>query len=356
VVAFDRSRVSNVLIVKMSSIGDVVHALPVATALRRRYPQLRLSWALEEWVAPLLTGHAAIDRLITFPATGWRHVGASWASSFGAAVRNLRAESYDVAIDLQSLAKSSLVSLLSRAPLRIGHAWQREGARFVSRAVPHRPGAHVVEEYLACAAALGASVAEVRFDLPVQTAARARAVELLKDSGVGGGPLIAINPSASRARKCWPLERWVEVADGLADAGELVLVGTAAEAARHREIARRAGAHVRDLTGRTTLAELVAVLDRSALHIAHDTGTAHVAAALGTPVVGIYGPTDPRRLAPYGQAHLVQHRDGLCAPTCPRLCPYARRCLAAVTPAAVVRTALSSLSAVSSAERATPVV
>ena len=129
----------------------------------------RITWAVEARFAELLEGHAAIDRIVRFPAMEWRGVTGGWLKSFRAAARDLRAESYDVAIDVQSLAKSSLVALLSRAPLRIGHPWQREGARLVSHPVPYPAGMHVVEQYLACAEVLGASSAEVTFDLPVRT-------------------------------------------------------------------------------------------------------------------------------------------------------------------------------------------
>jgi heptosyltransferase-1 len=352
VAEYEPARLRSVLVVKMSSIGDVVQALPVATALRRWRPELRISWAVEEWVEPLLAEHPAIDRLISFPTMRWRSVGSRWAARFRDAVRRLREEPYDVAVDLQSLAKSSLVSLLSRAPVRIGHAWQREGARWVSRPVAHQPGVHAVEEYLACAQALGAPPTEVRFDLPVRESARNAANALLAGHGIVGGAPVVINPSAGRARKCWPAERWIEVAAGLAGAGDLVLVGTAAQMRRHRAIARSSGAEVCDLTGRTTLAELVALLERSALHVCHDSGSANIAAALGVPVVSVFGPTDPRRLAPYGQSHLALGGNALCGATCPVLCPYRRRCLDGVTAEEVVRTARAVLSDTPSAARA----
>jgi heptosyltransferase-1 len=336
------------LIVKLSSIGDVVQALPVATALRRRHPQALISWAVEDWIAPLLEAHPAIDRLIAFPPLRWRRRGRRWAVRLRAAVRELRGQPYDVAVDLQSLAKSSTVALLSAAPRRIGYARQREGARLVSRPVPGRPGAHVVEDYLACARALGAGDATVDFGLRVRAAARARAAELLGDGGGCDRPLVVINASASRARKCWPLERWVELAKALSEVGDVVLVGGAADLRRHTEIARRAP-RLRDLTGRTSLTELAAVLDRSAVHVAHDTATAHIAAALGKPVAGVYGPTDPRLLGPWGERHVALRGDGPCAATCPQLCPYRRRCLTAVTVEKVLGATLDLLAACGSA-------
>jgi lipopolysaccharide heptosyltransferase I len=339
----DPAGLRRILIVRMSSLGDVVQSVPVATALRRRHPAARITWAIESRFAELLDGHPAIDRLVRFPAMEWRGVGRGWMQNFRSAVESLRAESYDVAIDLQSLAKSSLVALLSRAPLRVGHPWQREGAGLVSRAVKNPANAHVVEQYLACAAALGASSNEVAFDLPVRAAARARVSEMLGGRGAGNQALIVLNPSTSKARKCWSVERWIEVAQALADAGDLAFIGSAAEVPRHHEIARRSGIDVVDFTGRTTLSELVALLDRSALHVGHDTGTSQIAAALGIPAVSIFGPTDPRRAAPWGQTHRALKHEGLCAPTCPRFCPYRRRCLAAVSVEEVVGLARSAL-------------
>jgi heptosyltransferase-1 len=325
----DPAQVKRLLIVKMSSIGDLVHALPVAVALRRRYPHAHISWAAEDWTVPLLRGHPAIDRIVVFPTMRWRRFGPRWMQSFRQAAHSLRSTSYDVSIDLQGLLKSAVVALLSGAPMRIGMHEQREGAHLVSRAVPRHCGRlHVVEDYLRCAAFLGASPTPVSFALPVQPEARAAIDHRLSGMEVDAEvPLIVINPSASVAWKTWPVEQWGRVASVLSTAGVIILVGGAAQKAVHAEIARRAGRAVHDLTGRTTLAELVALLERCAIHIAPDTGSAHIAAALGRPVVSLYGPTPPWRKAPYGYQDLVVRGDGQCGIGCPRRCWRGRPCL-----------------------------
>jgi heptosyltransferase-1 len=327
----DPSRLRRLLIVKLSSIGDVVHALPVAVALRRHYPQAHISWAAEDWTAPLLRGHPAIDRIIAFPTMRWGCFGPRWVQSYWQAVHSLRSASYDVSIDLQGLLKSAAVVLLSRAPLRIGVHGQREGAHLVSHAVPRYAGRlHVVEDNLRCAEFLGASPTPVSFAIPVQPNARASIDKMLSELEVAGEmPLIVINPSASAAWKTWPVEHWAQVASALSTAGTIVLVGGFAQRAVHAEIARRAGRAVYDLTGRTTLAELVALLDRCTIHIAPDTGSAHIAAALGRPVVGLYGPTPTWRKAPYGYEDLAVCGDRQCAIGCPRMCWRGRPCLPA---------------------------
>ncbi|MBI4514243.1 MAG: glycosyltransferase family 9 protein [Deltaproteobacteria bacterium] len=319
---------------KLSSIGDVVHALPVATALRRHHPQARISWAVEEWVAPLLQGHPAIDRLIVFPAMRWAGVTPAWARAFARALRALRGESYDVSLDLQGLFKSAAVAALSGAAVRLGVDGQREGAWLVSRSVPAAPGRrHVVEQYLECAGALGAAVAPVTFDLPVQPEAAQWVERKLAAQAIAPArPLLVINPSSSARWKTWPVQRWAGAAAALTADGSVVLVGGRQQTPRHAELARIAGSEILDLTGQTTLPQLVALLARCSVHLAPDTGSAHIAAALGRPVVGLYGPTPVWRQAPYGQEPLLAHSGGSCGTSCPRLCLHGRRCLQAVTP------------------------
>ena len=155
----DPSRLGRFLIVKLSSIGDVVHALPVASALRQRFPSARITWAVEEWTAPLVAGHPGVDRVIVFPTMArWPRDIGQWIPQLRNAVRDLRSETYDVALDLQGLARSAVVTALSQSTFRIARAGQREGAHLVSYGLPlpKRP-MHAVEEYLHVAASLGAS-------------------------------------------------------------------------------------------------------------------------------------------------------------------------------------------------------
>ncbi len=344
--AIDGASLRHVLIVKLSSIGDVIHALPVASALKRRHPSLRITWAVEQWTAPLVEGHPAVDRIVVFPTmVNWPGRPGAWWSEMRAAVRALRGESYDVALDLQGLARSAMVSWLSRAPRRIARAGQREGAHLVSDAVPlPATTIHAVDEYLCVARALGAAVDPVEFALPVRADARQSVDWLLEEHRVPAGrPLIVVNPSAARKWKHWPAERWAEVAEALADAGTVIVIGTTSQVSAHREITERARRRPIDLTGRTTLAEVIALIDRAALHLAPDTGTVHIAVALGTPVVAVYGPTSRARVGPYRHPESVVGHDNLCGFGCPAYCVHGRRCLGAVTTAEVLEKALAVL-------------
>jgi lipopolysaccharide heptosyltransferase I len=341
----------SLLIIKMSSIGDVVQALPVAVALRAKYPALRICWLIEEWAAPLLLGHPSIDRLIIFPRMSSIRSGVIRVKELRRSVASLRSESYDLVIDLQGLMKSSILALLSRAPLRIGGDLLREGAGLISHRIPAGPGQpHAVETYLRCAEFLGASARPVRFELAVQGSARDSIAALLSSRGVSpGSPLIVLNPSASARWKSWPLQAWIAAADALTDLGSVLLVGGSENSAAHRKIATAVQGRIHDLTGQTTLAELVALLERCAAHVAPDTGSAHIAAALGRPVVGIYGPTAPWRLAPYGQQNLLVYHQGMCGRSCPGLCVRGRRCLSSIRPGEVVARVKDALASSSDA-------
>jgi lipopolysaccharide heptosyltransferase I len=340
----DRSPITRVLIIKMSSLGDVTHALPVAVALKRALPAVRITWTVEESFAALLDGHPDIDRVVVVPDLAWRAKSPGRLSQLRAAVRAIRSEPYDVVLDLQGLAKSASLAWLSRGRVRLARAKQREGAHLVSRAVAVPSGSHAVDEYLELARFVGAAIRPVEFHLSPQPDAVRSISRLLLEFGIGReSPLIVINPSASGRWKNWPAERWAAVADPLTECGTVVLIGTGQHCARHAAIHMTARRPLTDLTGRTTLAELVALLDRATLHVTHDTGSAHVAAALGRRVVAVYGPTSVARLAPYGQAGSVISHGHLCGTLCPAYCLHGRRCLTAAAPSEVVAKARDTI-------------
>lgn len=343
----DGARLQTLLLVKLSSIGDVVHALPAATALKRAYPALRITWVAEAWTAPIVAGHPAVDRLVVFPTlVAWPSQPAVWARQLRAAIRDLRSEPYDIAVDLQGLARSAAISALSRAPLRIARAGQREGAHLVSRGIAlPQARLHAVEEYLHVVRALGAPADPVVFALQPSAVAVAAVDRLLAAHGVSrAAALIVVNPSASQRWKQWPLDRWARVVAALRDSGAIVIVGAREHAAVHATLARESGDGIVDLTGRTTLPELVALLDRASLHLAPDTGTVHIAAALATPVVTVYGPTRAWRVGPYGQPDAAVSGGDRCGRACPAYCVRRRQCLDAVAADDVIEKARSVLS------------
>jgi heptosyltransferase I len=342
----DLSGNKRLLIVKMSAIGDVVLASPVASALRRTYPRLRISWAVEEHTLALVNDNPNIDRVVIFPQMS--RIGREPGIPQRAlrALKVLRSEHYDIVLDLQGLLRSAIVAMLSGAPVRVGLPRRREGAHLILRRIPIPKGCHVVEEYLACASFLGASTSEVSFHVPLSTQALVAVEDLLQKTGVPKDlPIAIINPSTSGSWRSWSIENWRTVARLLAKDLTVLVVGAAAQQPRHAEVARDMNGRVFDLTGRTTLLELIALLSLCSVHLAGDTGSAHIAAALGLPVVGVYGPTNPLRVSPWRQQDWLVYHPGLCGSTCPGWCLRNRSCLRAITPEEVVAKARAALTA-----------
>jgi lipopolysaccharide heptosyltransferase I len=306
-----------VAVVKLSSIGDVVHALPVAVALKRHAAATRVVWIAEAREASLLAGHPDVDDVIVADTRGWRRErpGVTAMREALGVARRLRGEAFDVALDLQGLMKSALLTALTRAPRRIGFAagWSREWPSALlmnERVRPPDSARHVVDQYLTLARPLGVAATPVEFRMPADPAADGRADEFLAGAGIKPHDrLVLVNPGAGRPDKRWPVERLRDLARRLADetvARVVVLWGPGEE-----QDARAIAGAAAILAPPTTLRDLVALARRARLLIAGDTGPLHIAAAVGTPCVGLYGPTSGVRNGPYGAGHRVlQGPDG----------------------------------------------
>lgn len=307
---------SRIALIKLSSLGDVVHALPVAAALRAARPAARLTWIVERREAAVLREHPALDEVIAIDTRGWRMARSLPAlravvADVGALWRRLAAARFDVTLDLQGLIKSGVIAAACRAPLRIGfdRTVSREplGALFSNRHVqPPATARHVVEQYLALLAPLGIIERSLQFRLPVVSVAEARVDDWLAARGLKPQRrLVVLNPGAGRADKRWPVAHFATLARALAqDAAAQVVVawGPGEEGAARRIVDGAATAGV-FLAPATDLHALIALLRRASVMVAADTGPLHLAAALGTPCVGLYGPTSPERNGPYGAGH-----------------------------------------------------
>jgi len=315
----------NVALVKLSSIGDVVHALPVAAALKRHAPGTRITWVAEAREATVVRGHPDVDAVVVADTRGWRRTrpGVPAMREALAVARTLRAAAFDVAIDLQGLLKSGFLTALTRAPRRIGFApgvaRERASAVFTNARVrPPAHARHVVEQYLALLAPLGIADAGVEFRLPVDPAAAAVADDFLAGAGIKPADrLVVLNPGAGRTDKQWPRAHFEALARGLASEAEarVVVLWGPGEAHDAHAIAAAAGATP---APPTTLAELAALARRARLMIAGDTGPLHIAAALGTPCLALFGPTSAARNGPYGRGHrALSAADGRIASVAP---------------------------------------
>ena len=303
----------SIAVVKLSALGDVVHATPVVEALAEAFPAARLTWVVERRAAALLRDHPRLAEVVTIDTRAWRRVRAPAAAlrlvqTLRELRQRLRAARFDVALDLQGLVKSGIVTAATGAPVRVGFAagFRRErwNGLFTNRHVtPPASARHVVEQYLALLEPLGVAPRRVTFRLPAREAAEGRAEEFFAESGLKPhGRVVVVNPGAGKPAKRWPVERFVELATRLGREGNarvLVLWGPGEQPAA-QAIAQAPGAV---LAPPTDLDTLIAVMRRASLVVAADTGPLHVAAAVGTPCVGLYGPTAAARNGPYGTGH-----------------------------------------------------
>ncbi|HEU5323208.1 MAG TPA: lipopolysaccharide heptosyltransferase I [Methylomirabilota bacterium] len=319
---------ARVAIVKLSSLGDVVHALPVAAALRAARPHARLTWVAERREAAVLHGHPALDEVVAVDTRRWRR--ARRPREVAAAVREMAAlraglrGRFDVALDLQGLLKSGLLAAATGAPLRIGFAAARcrepLSALLTNRRVtPPATARHAVDHCLALLEPLGVSPGRVEFHVPRAPAAEARMEEFFAAAGLKPRTrVVVLNPGAGHPAKRWPVERFRELGGRLVqEVGASVLVAWGpGERAAALAIAGDAGPGGPGpvLAPPTGLDDLVALLARASVVVAGDTGPLHVAAALGVPCVGLYGPTAAARNGPYGPGHhALQSPDGTLA-------------------------------------------
>jgi heptosyltransferase-1 len=301
------------LVVRLGAMGDILHALPAVTALRQAHPAWIIDWVVEPHWQPLLaadtsTGPRAgrdsaqplVDHIHLAPTTAWRKspLNGNTLHEIKLLRRALQAASYDAVIDLQGAIRSAVVARLPGCPRVIGEAEPRErAARYLFTEIVATRGAHVIEQDLELASAIaGDDLKPVRPWLPVDPTAEAWADALLPPKSQ---PAVLINPGSGWGAKRWPAERYGEVAAELIRRGYRVLANAGpGEEPLITAIQQATNGAATPVT--CTLAQLIALTRRVALAIAGDTGPLHLACAIGRPVVGIYGPTDPSRNGPFG--------------------------------------------------------
>ena len=301
----------NILIIKMSSVGDIIHALPFAAALRERYPRAHISWLVHPQFAGFIPEAPMIDEVLYFDKEAFKQM--SWGKKL-AFIRDFRrtlhAKNFDLVIDLQGLFKSGAVALLTGCPHKIGYWEMREGSSLISTPIK---GAHahdhVIERYLDVARYLGAEVKKITFPLPKFVAESAKIKEMLLAAGLGETPTgavqpyIVLAPGARWETKQWPKENFAKLALLLIKEGfPVVLIGGKADIPLGQAITAMVNntQSLINLVGKTNLSELAALLKDAYFYISADTGPLHIANAYGKPLIAIYGPTRPNRTGPYG--------------------------------------------------------
>jgi heptosyltransferase-1 len=336
------------LLVKPSSLGDVVHAVASAWALKERWPGLHLTWLVNSNLESLINPVSCVDATIPFERSRFKGLMAPLTNrgELRSFTGTLRAGRFDAVLDLQGLFRSGLFSWLTRAPLRVGDRDAREGAWwfYTDRVqTPHQP-VHARERYATLAAALGAGT-PTREDLDVSEPEREAASRLLQDAGFTGGPLVAVCPGARWESKVYPARHFATTLDELAQQAGVVqpvIVGGDDLASACDEIvASCRKARPVNLAGKTGLRELTALLDQAELLLTCDSGPMHLAAAQGTPTLAIFGPTDPVRTGPYGQLENVISGKCELMPCLKRRCPgLGMKCMRDLAPALIAEKAL----------------
>ncbi len=315
-----------ILIVKLGSIGDVVHTLPALAALRRAMPASHLAWVVERGgAAHLLRGNQCLDELIELDMRGWRRSLASGETrtAIRAAMARLRGEKFDVALDFQGLLKSAMIAWLARAPRRVGFApnalREPASAWLLTERVEADDNAHIIKKNLRLAAHLGCAV-DGAYEFPIGLAAED---ERFAEEQQARGAFAIINPGGGWPTKLWSTAGFAGIADRLREAYGLrsvVTYGPGEEALAQSVVEQaKSGAAVRLAS---TLKQFFALSQRTALFIGGDTGPLHLAAAARAPIVGIYGPTPSQRNGPFASDDVVVERFDLdCRVDC-----YRRSC------------------------------
>lgn len=290
------------LVLRMSALGDIIHTLPAVRALRESFPQATIDWLVDQKWASILEGNPCANNVIAMDRGSWQSV--------VACVRRLRKAKYTVAIDFQSLYRSAIFGWLSGAPQRLGFDanYSREsGAALFYTSVIQPRRTHKVEHNLELVEAAGARASEIRFPLPIAAETVEEVKSILTAKGVDG--YFVLSPGGGWGSKCWPPERYGELHHALAERyGWRGVISFGPRESDLAERVRRSAGSPEPIAEMFNLKQLAALLQRAKFLVAGDTGPLHLASALGIPVVGLYGPTDPSRNGPYSPRDIVVRR------------------------------------------------
>ena len=315
----------HILVIKLSSLGDIVHTLPAVATLRKQFPSAQVSWLVKSQWASILEGNPDVDEV-------WS-VDVSWPN-WPRLIRDLRQRQYDLVVDFQGLFRTGLLGVLSGAKKRVGFARAREGSRWMYTDRVSLPGEdesfwrllqmHAVDRNLAVAKFLGADASCSTFHLPELDDDKNNIAGLLQKSGVEGHTqLIGLAPWSRSALKSWPLSRFVELAEEIMRSSKdrVVLIGGPSDITFAKEFGKLETQGLINVVGKLSLRQLPPLLRRMNLVIGNDSSLIHLAAGVDTPVLAIFGPTEPQATGPYPLAkHRVQRTELPCSPCGQRTC------------------------------------
>jgi 3-deoxy-D-manno-octulosonic-acid transferase/heptosyltransferase-1 len=326
----------NILIVKLSAIGDVIHTLPSLTSLRRFYPHAHITWVVEEAAADLILNHPQLNEVLVSRRKAWiKDIKSGQLRKalrgIGHFIKDLRKRPYDLVIDFHGLFKSSIIVILSGGKRKLGYdSLQELSGLFLTEKIPEDMDKHAVDRYLDFPVYLGAKKEKAEFILPPSADAENKVKLLLADCGLGENNYIAINPIAYWETKLWDNEKFAKLADLIQEKLKRKVVFTGSESKSVEEITVKMKSKSINLGGKTSLMELACLFKKALMVITTDSGPMHLACAVGTPVVALFGPTDPKRTGPYGEGHIVIRDNISCSPCFLKKCKTAQ-CMKNIT-------------------------
>jgi lipopolysaccharide heptosyltransferase I len=359
---------SRILLIKPSALGDVVHTIPVLVKLRARYPRARIDWLITPENAEVVRHHPALSNVVLFARRDFSKPGRRWHAVLGFIdlLKQIRSANYDLVIDMHGQLRSAFFSLVSGARVRIGfdrplkfsrtvsaehdlknvpsHGWRgaREGSwiAYTHRIPIPTLDVHAIDRYLWVGALFGFEDEPPDLTIHLSPETVSKVQQLLEEHGVPASkPLIVLVPGTIWETKHWTIEGFAGVArEFLREGFAVVLAGTKRDEARCRQIAAAAPGAT-NLCGKTTPADLAALIQRAEVAVTNDSGSMHVAASLGKPMVSVFGPTNPVHIGPYERPESVVRVDLPCSPCNYRRlsqCPFDHACMKQVTSAMVV--------------------
>ena len=366
--ALQSTEFSRILLIKPSALGDVVHTIPVLVKLRARYPGARIDWLITPENAEIVRCHPALSNVVLFARRDFSKPGRRWRAllAFFGLLKQIRRTKYDLVIDMHGQVRSAFFALVSGARVRIGfdrpikreltisaehdlknvpnHGWRgaREGSwiAYTHRISIPTLDVHAIDRYLWVGSLLGFDDEPPDLAIHLSPETIHTVERLLEEHGVPAGkPLVVLVPGTIWETKHWTIEGFAGVArEFLRQGFAVALAGTKRDETRCRQIAAAAAGTI-NLCGKTTPADLAALIRRAEVAVTNDSGSMHVAASLGKPMVSVFGPTNPVHIGPYQRPESVVRVDLPCSPCNYRRlsqCPFDHACMKQVTPAIVV--------------------
>ncbi len=312
-----------ILIVKPSSLGDIIHSVAFLNALKENFPETVVHWIVAKEFEDLITKHPLIDKVITVDKSKWKKVSnlIDTIKAFSHLSAELKKEKYQITFDLQGLLRSGIITWLSNAPLKIGFKEARElSPFFYNKKISASVELHAVLRYLEIAKAIGCKINSIRFPLPPH-----KPPVWLKDYE----NYIVLIPSARWQSKNWPLPYYVELVKMFDN--PFLIVGSSSDEDLAKRIEEYSQGKAKSVAGRTTLKELIGVFKKSLFVITPDTGTMHLAVASGKRVVALFGSTSANRTGPFGEGHIIIKSEKPCSPCFKKFCPT-QDCMKEITP------------------------